>query len=279
MDWLQVMFKELLDNSTKSFEFYFNGQFTKSEKNDANIFDATNYSSLTMNNLLYEGTHIGQATGSNRAHQGNFVEVYTNQEIANNQAYDIITPKDVPNSLRSDNAHFDPDGIGAYKITSADGKTYHFSLPVYHYEKIQRTQLEQQEYQNDIPFYGIYTYDCKNVNEARQYNRYATHWLLTAVTGPDYYDKNNNGYPDKDDYGYWVELEYGKWSDGYVWRSPYQDFVYDYSTNVKGEIEEDDKGHYQFGRKQVYYLDKINTRNRTAPFLLKTFVMMVMEKS
>src|SRR5690606_28090678 len=61
--------------------------------------------------------------------------------------------------------------------------------------------------------------------------------------------------------------EYGKWSDGYVWRSPYQDFVYDYNTNLKDEIEEKDKGGYSFGRKQLYYLDRINTKNRTALFV------------
>ncbi|MHC0443681.1 hypothetical protein, partial [Flavobacterium sp. 3-210] len=49
---------------------------------------------------------------------------------------------------------------------------------------------------------------------------YATHWLLTAITGPDYVDINNNNIIDKDDYGYYVQFEYGKWSDGYGWRSP-----------------------------------------------------------
>ena len=190
----------------------------------------------------------------------------------------LITPKDVPNDLRDNPSYFDPNGIGGYKITSADGKTYHYSLPVYHYERISRTQLENQEYQSDI-YHPILNqliakkYDCKNVNETRQFTRYATHWLLTAVTGPDYVDRqdpnnsNVSGTFNKEDYGYWVELEYGKWSDGYVWRAPYQDFVYDYSTNINGKIEDDDKGFYTFGRKQVYYLDRVNTKNRSALFI------------
>ena len=251
----------------KPFEFYFNGQITKTEENDASVLNATNNLSLNMNDLLSEGLHYGQAIGNNRAHQGNYVEVFTNQEIKNNQAQGLITPKDIPNSSRNNTALFDPDGIGAYKITAADGKTYHFSLPVYHYERVYRKQLEHQEFQQPITMLNIVPYDCADVQESRQYHRYATHWLLTAVTGPDYFDANSNGYPDKEDYGYWVELEYGKWSDGYVWRTPHQDFVYDYSTNIQGDIETEDKGHYQFGRKQVYYLDKINTKNRTALFV------------
>lgn len=274
--------RRLAPNSNqKPFEFYFDGQFTSNEKNDGNAFNGANSSPLTLNSFVNEGYHSGQAQGNNRAHQGNFVEVFTNQEIADGNAYSLITPKNIPNSSRDNPSLFDPNGIGGYKITASDGKTYHYSIPVYHYERVQRSQMEEQEYRDDYtnPFYpnnpllNRIKYDCKNVNETRNYTRYATHWLLTAITGPDFVDQpdpnynNSSGTFNKEDYGYWVELEYGKWSDGYVWRAPYQDFVYDYNTNVVGDIETQDKGHYQFGRKQVYYLDKINTRERTALFI------------
>ncbi len=266
-----------LTNSSKPFEFYFDGQYTRTEKNSGHAYNTANLSNLTMNNFLTEGGHSGQAIGANRAHQGNYVEVYTNQQIANGQANGLITPKDIPNSSRNNTALFDPNGIGAYKITAVDGKTYHFALPVYHYEMIQRNQMERPEYRpsEHSPYFPLYRweYDCEDVNEVRQYTRYATHWLLTAITAPDYVDipdpdrGNALGTFNKEDYGYWIELEYGKWSDGYVWRSPYQDFVYDYNTNILDEVLTEDKGHYSFGRKQVYYLDRINSRNRSALFV------------
>src|SRR5690606_15647621 len=170
----------------------------------------------------------------------------------------------INDSDRNDIALFDPDGIGAYKITAPDGKTYHFSLPVYHYEQVHRGQINKLENSN---------FDIHNVNESREYSRYATHWLLTAITGSDFVDRpdpnNNNLFKtfNKEDYGYWVELEYGKWSDGFVWRAPFKDRTYNYNTNIRGKIADKDKGSYSFGRKQIYYLDKINTKNRTALFV------------
>ncbi|MFI1772533.1 thrombospondin type 3 repeat-containing protein [Thalassobellus citreus] len=252
--------------SNNDFYFNFDGQFTSIEKNDASgIISNSGNTATTINGLINEGVHSGTSNYSNNTYHGrakspNYVEVFTNKQIENGHAAlrGLISPATIPNSDRDNVAKFDPDGIGAYKITSPDGKTYHFSIPVYHFEQIHRSQIDGQEDASN---------NIANVNEKRQYSRYATHWLLTAVTGSDYYDSNNNGQFDKTDYGYWVELEYGKWSDGYVWRTPYQDGIYEYSTNLKNEIEDKDKGGYSFGRKQLYYLDKINTRNRTALFV------------
>jgi len=254
--------------------FYFNGQFTSTEKNDVyglyggNI-NSTSGSARNFDYLVNEGNHSGTSMSNSyqgRAKSPNYIEVFTNRQIATGHAAarGLISPATIPNADRNNIAKFDPDGIGAYKVTSPDGKTYHFSLPVYHYEQIQRGQINTQENS---------TFDISNVNEKRQFTRYATHWLLTAITGSDYVDRpdpssgNQLKTFNKEDYGYWVELEYGQWSDGYVWRTPYNDRVYNYNTNTKGEIESKDKGGYSFGRKQLFYLDKINTKNRTALFV------------
>ncbi len=262
------------DISYNKNDFYFNfdGQFTSIEKNDVvgiNL-NSTN-TALKVNDLINEGVHSGSSNDANNSYYGrakspNYIEVFTNRQIGSGYAASrgLISPANILNSDRNNIAKFDPDGIGGYKITSPDGKTYHFALPVYHFEQVQRGQIDEQE--NDV-------FNINNVNEKRQYTRYATHWLLTAVTGSDFVDRPdpNNGNVEKtfnkEDYGYWVELEYGKWTDGFVWRSPYQDREYEYNTNIKGQIEDKDKGGYSFGRKQLYYLDKINTRNRTALFV------------
>ncbi|WP_347922488.1 hypothetical protein [Pontimicrobium sp. SW4] len=257
--------------NNNDFYFNFDGQFTSIEKNDANGIVSNIDLSDDINDLIYEGNHSGTSNSYNNSYYGrakspNYVEVFTNAQIANGHAAlrGLITPSTIPDLDRVNTAKFDPDGIGAYMITSPDGKTYHFSLPVYHFEQVQRGQINKQENSS---------FNIQNVTEKRQYSRYATHWLLTAVTGSDYVDRpdpdTNNSLKsfNKEDYGYWVELEYGKWSDGYVWRTPYQDRVYQYNTNIKGDIEKGDKGGYSFGRKQLYYLDKINTKNKTALFV------------
>lgn len=252
------------------FYFYFDGQFTSIEKNDVNSIISSNLNgSNDINDLINEGVHSGTSALSShygRAKSPNYIEVFTNRQIASGHARvrGLITPAGIPDSERNDIDKFDPDGIGAYMITAPDGKTYHFALPVYHYEQVHRGQIDTQE---------NFAFDIANVNERRQFSRYATHWLLTAITGPDYVDMPDpqlggiNYTFNSEDYGYWVELEYGKWSDGYVWRIPYQDRLYAYNTNLKDQVEEKDKGSYSFGRKQLYYLDKINTKNRTALFV------------
>lgn len=248
-----------------NFHFYFENQFTSSEIVNPSLISNTTLGNkiddfITNNGLPsagYQNTNPYQ-----KAKTPSYIDVYTNQQIADGiaQSEGLITPRNIPDIDRENIALFDPDGIGAYKITSPDGKTYHFSLPVYHFEQVQRSLIESKE-----PSYDLGS--ASNVNEKRQFSKFATHWLLTAVTGSDYIDTNNDDKVDPNDYGYWVELEYGKWSDGFVWRSPYESNIYNYSTNLQNDIEKKDKGYYQFGRKQLYYLDKIKTRNETAIFV------------
>ncbi len=244
----------------KQLNFYFNGQLTSQETVIPSTVSST--SGNTINSFVYNGgldlskSFTDNGSWDKRAKTPNYIEVFTNEQIAQNngdyiKTRNLVLPSDEVHSNRNNPALFDPTGIGAYKITSTDGKTYHFSLPVYHYEQVQRSLIEANEYPQG---------NATNVKEKRQYSRHATHWLLTAIT-------NNNGKVDTSDYGYWVELGYGKWSDGYVWRSPHENNVRDYNTNLYNEIEEKDNGYYQFGRKQLYYLDQIKTKNKTAIFV------------
>ncbi len=174
----------------------------------------------------------------NRINNGPFIEVFTNSEILKNRNSII----DVATVNR---ASFPSDGIGAYRITNADGLTYHYSLPVYQKEMFSRSgQLEDNI--ND-KFY-----------EEQQFTPYATHWLLTAITGPDYIDNNNNNKADNLDFGYWVVFDYGKWSDGYAWRTPTQDLSYHESDQSKS---------FAWGVKEIYYLDMIKTKTHTALFV------------
>ncbi|WP_340076402.1 hypothetical protein [Leptobacterium sp. I13] len=238
--------------------FYFDGQFTSSELvTPSNIINSTG---SRIDFFLSGGGHASNYVNAHgRARTPSFIEVYTNSQIASGYARSqgLITPQNIPDIDRGNISKFDPDGIGGYKITAPDGKTYHFSLPVYHYEYVYRTLLNEKE-QNDG--------NARHVNEKRQYSKYATHWLLTGITGPDYLDNGDN-YLSEGDEGYWVELEYGKWSDGFVWRTPYEQGIQDYNTNIENEILDDDWGYYTFGRKQLYYLDKVKTRTHTAFFV------------
>ncbi len=194
----------------------------------------------------------------NRKREGNVIETFTNKEIRDNLAHGLIEAREQNYKLnRSDTSVFLDDGIGAFRVTTMDGKTYHYSLPVYNFETFYKNFQKVNGNGDDVDS------EDDNFFEIQKTSPYATHWLLTAITGPDYFDKNGNGRVDEADYGYWVEFDYGKWSDGYIWRTP--------RGRVEEHLNPEDptkKSYsYTWGRKQVYYLDAIKTRTHTALFV------------
>lgn len=192
-----------------------------------------------------------QTRTGNKMREGNNIEVFTNQQIISGNVQAFIEANGVERS--SDQTFIEePEGIGAYRITTVDGKTYHYSLPVYQYEVYSK-------------HFNTLADENQKFLEIKKEKKFATHWLLTAITGPDYVDKNLNGKLDKEDYGYWVEFEYGKWSDGYSWRSPHNG----YDNVIGSDYNSPISYSYYWGRKQVFYLDAIKTRTHTALFVKK----------
>ncbi len=135
------------------------------------------------------------------------------------------------------------NAIGAYNITSADGTTFHFALPVYGYDERSESVLKSD---NNKRFINT------------RYVPFANSWLLTAITGSDFVDRNNNGIADEGDWGYWVKMNYGKYADSYAWRIPYTGTMDDLTGTYMG---------YEKGQKQLYYLNSIETRSHVALFL------------
>lgn len=137
--------------------------------------------------------------------------------------------------------------VGGFSITNSSGVTYHYALPVYSYAEFMKTVNST----------------TKQATEGLSYNtlskpeKYAYTWLLTAVTGPDFVDRNENGLADHGDWGYWVNFEYKKWLSDYKWRNP------GIGTNrdVDAEFE-----FYSSGKKEIYYLDKVITETHVALF-------------
>lgn len=202
-------------------------------------------SSIYTSNFSPSGEQIVNSIGKKR--DGKFIETFTNSDINidNTNGWFI----EAKNINRSNNNLFPSIGIGGFRVTALDGKVYHYSLPVYNFELYYRNFHEETN--EDDNFF---------LNSKEE--QFATHWLLTAITGPDFVDSNSNGELDQNDYGYWVEFEYGKWTDGYIWKGATGD--YDVVTGSGGSP---DTYEYYRGRKQIYYLDAIKTRTHTAYFV------------
>ena len=242
------------DNSFSSFIRMKPGLWEKPLKNISKITDLN----ITGRNLLYSLDINGELkTGYNpqkgRKKDGNFVEVFTNSEITSSNIIEVnLSSGFNRQALKLKNGV--KDGIGAYKITTLDGKTYHYSLPVY--QKEQFTRNSELDKNDELRF-----------QENLSFTPYATHWLLTAITGPDYVDVNTNGKLDDKDYGYWVEFDYGKWSDGFVWSSPSNEVISNSNKNNLTYYKDNKLKSYSWGVKEIYYLDKIRTRTHTAFFI------------
>ena len=107
--------------------FYFDGQYTSAEKNDITSLNTSQANGTSLDSkyfdaLVNEGIHSGTSNNNlyhGRAKSPNYIEVFTNTQIRTGHAASrgLISPATIPDSERGNIAKFDPDGIGAYKIT------------------------------------------------------------------------------------------------------------------------------------------------------------------
>jgi hypothetical protein len=173
------------------------------------------------------------------------IEWYTNLQINNGEAkksgfVDYPGPATRP---LLEQGYSVAEQIGGYSITNENGVTYHYALPVYAYDEFSKSFAKDKPdkiYQNNF-----------------SPSPYAYTWLLTAITGSDFVDRNDNGIADDVDWGYWVSFDYGKWSNDYKWRNP--------SEGYHDDLD-DDYQFYSRGTKEIYYLDAIKTKTHVAIF-------------
>ena len=173
------------------------------------------------------------------------VRYYTNGDINQFRNVEGFLECDAPGFDRSTLGNECDDQVGAFTVTNESGVNYHFSLPAYSFDEYSYSGKE------DVAGKDV-------VNQHKRLTKYAYTWYLTAVTGPDYVDRNTNGKADQGDYGYWVNFRYGKWADDYGWRNP--------ASGVHRDLDEE-FGTFSKGKKELYYLNSIATETHTALFI------------
>jgi hypothetical protein len=256
--------------------------------------------------------------GTGRLASSNFVEYFTNQDIdnANTNSFTVTTDPlttstlnpfiDYKSSHDRSSSIFPAEGIGYFRITASNGLTYHYSLPVYETQNIVYNIPLKNDYSLPSVLATSYTMGLVNPSDSTfEYydgtatqitntnflkytntNKYATKWLLTAITGRDYQDVNNNHQVDDSDAGYWISYDYQLWSSDFVTRSPqygydylfspedasksYPDYFLPEPVAPSSAIKLSLFASANISRNEVYYLSKIRTSSHTAVFVMDT---------
>ncbi|MES2544817.1 MAG: hypothetical protein V4548_08020 [Bacteroidota bacterium] len=181
------------------------------------------------------------------------------------------------------NAYAKPHHTAAMKILQPNGNTYVYGETVYSIKKVEATfdvsgksgsastsinkKSETVDYNGDVRGNGTINSD-HYVNKITT-PEYAHAFLLTSVLSADYEDVDNNGPSDKD-LGSYTKFVYVKTTenDQYKWRIPYLGNKASYNEGLKTD-ENDDKGNYLYGEKELKYLQKIETKTHIAFFDLE----------
>lgn len=159
--------------------------------------------------------------------------------------------------------------LGELSVLNPEGNRYVYGLPVYN------TKDKSAFFSVDKPnsFNRTIGYDATQASldnhsgsdhlySSTETPPYAYCYLLTTIYSADYVDVTGDG-PSEDDLGYYVKFNYSKLPDSYKWRSPYYDADYDQGFHSNPM---DDKASYNYGEREVYYLNSIETKTHIAEF-------------
>jgi hypothetical protein len=93
---------------------------------------------------------------------------------------------------------------------------------------------------------------------------FAHSYLLTSVLSADYVDIKGDGVTD-DDFGSFTKFNYTRKNDAFGWKSPYGKGVAQFNRAFKAD-QEDNRGNYIKGTKELWMLHSVETKNFVAEF-------------
>ncbi len=169
------------------------------------------------------------------------------------------------------------DEIGEVSVVNEGGNRYTYGLPVYNAAEKNFSRGIQQDHSTVTDRFWVHA-NVGNLNDGITVGEelttpYASQFLLTQITTPDYLDINGNG-PDDQDFGGYTRFSYNRaygsddktpsgYTNWYRWRTPFNGMA---SNPNRMSDNTDDMGSYQSGYKEVYYLDTIETKTHFAVF-------------
>lgn len=172
--------------------------------------------------------------------------------------------------------------ISEVTILNPDGRRYIYGIPAYNL--VQKDATFSVDQRDADVAKGLVAYNpsqdvSANNNEGKDgyFNLQTTpanahSFLLTELLSPDYSDITGDGISD-DDIGDAVKFNYTrmKWGTetAFKWRAPMDENMASYDEGLRTDVS-DDKGHFSYGEKEIWYLNSIESKTMIATFTLAT---------
>jgi|GEM_PF-3446350 len=165
-----------------------------------------------------------------------------------------------------------PNSIGEVVTYNTDGVKYVYGLPINsRNEKEMQYSVSPGEVTTNGLTATLTDASSTEENAARKLGHesnapYATQFLITQITSPDYIDRTLNG-PSPDDFGNYTRFNYTRVAGGsgtwYGYRHPYNKVNFNYGSLSSNK---DDMVSYNYGEKEIYFLHSIASRTHVAFF-------------
>ncbi len=258
---------------------------------NANIFENLKTTKKFVNGTDIKEFNEGNLQKKGRAKRSEVIQ-YLNAEEASkfgieknlysysyNQYNNVLSPN-APIS-RMDQSIRKPHHISEIISTTTDGSRYVYGLPVYNAEQYEKTfNVGEKNIGQDYFKHGLTNYDVNNnTNDVSVENKkgvdhfyheekmpsYVHSWMLTSVLSSDYVDVTGDG-PTPDDLGSYTKFNYQKVNELYSWRFPIGANKANHNRGLKSD-KKDDKGSIVHGKKEVWYLQSVETKTHLAIFI------------
>jgi hypothetical protein len=164
-------------------------------------------------------------------------------------------------------------------ILNPDGKRYVYGIPAYNTKQTEvsfSVDKTQGNLSTGIAGYDTISDDSTTNNKGKdnffskeELPPFAHSYLLTGIVSADYTDVKGDGISD-DDNGDAVKFNYSRVfskKNPYKWRTPFHNATAGYSENLRTD-KSDDKAHYVYGEKEIWYLNSVESKTMIATFTL-----------
>ena len=224
------------------------------------------------NGAIISGANSYVKTGGEKRNQ--VIYTLTNADLKNGLGIQDLHANAFSQTSNAYNHH-----IGQFTALNTDGTRYVYSIAAYSHTQrnvsfaVGASNTGVGLTENCTTGRVAYGISDASINNSRGLDNhfnaletppFAHSYMLTTVLNADYIDADTIKGPSKGDLGGYMRFSYKK-IDDYQWRNPVnaQEAFFDEGLNAD---RNDDKGHYIYGEKELWYVDSIFTKNHVAVF-------------